>query len=347
MSRAGALALVESPAQLLNVIELGFHDAELGDMPIAVLAPTAGPTRTQLRATMALARQAGHEVTWYEPRIGGASVARTIRALAGELGGVERLVVGDPFSGVMQVIISISRSVEVTIVDDGTATLEFARQWTSGEHLSRWHQVATPHQRRHIATLARDQIAGSARRRLSPTVGCRLRVFTCMPIDLPKVEVLRNDYAWVRDRYGHPRSGRRRPRRYLVGRVRGAAGRGLSHRRRIPRSKPSGQPLLRPPQGSRLEARSGGPDGRRGRSARPAAGTRGQKGPDRPEHPELRLHGRAHPSGRPGRHRHRGVRLRHRVRLVLAAGQPARRPVPGQRQRHRRGGATAWPRWPV
>ncbi len=173
-------------------------------MPIAVLAPTAGPTRTQLRATMALARQAGHEVTWHEPRIGGASVARTIRALAGELGGVERLVVGDPFSGVMQVIISISRSVDVTIVDDGTATLEFARQWAAGEHLSRWHQVATPHQRRHIATLARDQIAGCARRRLSPTVGCQLRLFTCMPIDLPKVEVLRNDYAWVRDRYGSP-----------------------------------------------------------------------------------------------------------------------------------------------
>jgi hypothetical protein len=204
VSRSGALALVESPAQLLNVIELGFQDAELGAMPIAVLAPTAGPTRTQLRATMALARQAGHVVTWREPRIGGASVARTIRALAGELTGVERLVVGDPFSGVLQVIISISRSANVTIVDDGTATLEFARQWTTGQHLSRWHQVATPRQRRHIATLARDQIAGSARRRLSPSVGSQLRLFTCMPIELPKVEILRNDYAWLRDRYGSP-----------------------------------------------------------------------------------------------------------------------------------------------
>jgi hypothetical protein len=204
VSRGGALALVESPAQLLNVIELGFADPELGAMPIAVLAPTAGPTRTQLRATLALARQAGHEVTWHQPRIGGASVARTIRALAGELAGVQRLVVGDPFSGVLQVVISISRSVEVTIVDDGTATLEFARQWVTGEHLSRWHQVATPHQRRHIATLARDQIAGNARRRLSPTVGCRLRLFTCMPIDLAKVEILRNDYSWVRERYGSP-----------------------------------------------------------------------------------------------------------------------------------------------
>jgi hypothetical protein len=214
VSRAGALALVESPAQLLNVIELGFADPQLGAMPVAVLAPLAGPTRSQLRATMALARQAGHEVSWHEPRIGGASVARTIRALAGELAGVERLVVGDPFSGVIQVIISISRSQDVTIVDDGTATVEFARQWASGEHLSRWHQVATPHQRHHIANLARDQIAGSARRRLSPSVGCQLRLFTCMPIDLPKVEILRNDYAWVRDRYGSPEI---RPETDLVG----------------------------------------------------------------------------------------------------------------------------------
>ena len=209
MSRAGALALVESPAQLLNVIELGFRDAELGAVRIAVLAPTAGPTRTQLRATMALARQSGHEVSWHEPRIGGASVARTLRALAGDLSVVERLVVGDPFSGVIQVIINITRPLDVTIVDDGTATLEFARQWAADEHLSRWHQVATPHQRRHIASLARDQIAGGARRRLSPAVGCQLRLFTCMPVDLPKVQILRNQYGWVRDRYGTPeiRSG--------------------------------------------------------------------------------------------------------------------------------------------
>ena len=255
MSRAGALALVESPAQLLNVIELGFRDAELGAMPIAVLAPTAGPTRTQLRATMALARQAGHEVTWHEPRIGGASVARTIRALAGELAGVERLVVGDPFSGVIQVIISISRPVDVTIVDDGTATLEFARQWAAGEHLSRWHQVATPHQRRHIATLARDQIAGTARRRLSPAVGCQLRLFTCMPVDLPKVEILRNDYAWVRDRYGSPEI---RPGADLVGTSLVESGvlqaDGLSHRRRIPDRDPSRaaatSPIARRPTGS-------------------------------------------------------------------------------------------------
>ncbi len=204
MTGTGALALVESPAQLLNVIELGQHDVELRAVPIAVLAPTAGPTRNQLRAVLALAREAGHPVSWHEPRLGGASVARTVRALAGELTGVERLVIGDPFSGVMQVIISVTRVAQVTIVDDGTATIEFARQWAAGEHLSRWHQVATPRQRRHIADLARDQVAGTVRRRLSPALGTELRLFTCMPVDLARVEVVRNDYTWVRDRCGVP-----------------------------------------------------------------------------------------------------------------------------------------------
>ena len=101
---------------------------------------------------MTLARDAGHPVSWHEPRQGGMAVARTVRALADELSGVHRLVVGDPYSGVIHVIISVTRLAEVTIVDDGTATLEFARQWAAGEQLSRWHQVAAPSQRRQIAT---------------------------------------------------------------------------------------------------------------------------------------------------------------------------------------------------
>jgi hypothetical protein len=199
-----ALALVESPAQLLNVIELARRDRELADMRIAVLAPAEGPTRTQLRSMAAVAREAGHEVGWHEPRLGGTAVARTVRALAGELAGIGRLVVGDPYSGVIQVIISITRPAEVTIVDDGTATLEFARQWIAGEQLSRWHRVATPSQRRQIGDLARDRIAGNVRRRLSPELGCRLRIFTSMPVDLPRVEVIINDFGWVRASSGPP-----------------------------------------------------------------------------------------------------------------------------------------------
>jgi hypothetical protein len=103
------------------------------------------------------------------------------------------------------VIISITRPGEVTIVDDGTATLEFARQWIAREQLSRWHRVATPRQRRQIGAMARDRMAGTVRRRLSPELGCRLRIFTSMPVGLPRVEVITNDFGWVRASFGPPR----------------------------------------------------------------------------------------------------------------------------------------------
>jgi hypothetical protein len=198
------LALVESPAQLLNVIELGRSDPACAGVRIGVLAPAEGPTRMQLRAMSEVARGVGHRVTWYEPRLGGASVARTVGAVAAELAGVDHLVIGDPFSGVMQVIISLTRPSAVTVVDDGTATMEFARQWVTGEHLARWHQVATPSHRRHIAALAREQVADTVRRRMSAAAGCHLRVFSCLPLTLPKVEVLHNDFAWVRSTYAPP-----------------------------------------------------------------------------------------------------------------------------------------------
>jgi hypothetical protein len=200
----GALALVESPAQMLNVIELAQLEDDLVGLKIAVLAPVAGLTRTQLRSMIVLAREAGHTVSWHEPRLGGLAVARSLRALAGELAGVRRLVVGDPYSGVIQAIINVTKPSEVTIVDDGTATFEFARQWIAGEQLSRWHRVATPSQRRQITELARDQVAGSVRRRLSSHSGCRLRLFTCMPVDLPGIRIIPNDFSWVRARHPGP-----------------------------------------------------------------------------------------------------------------------------------------------
>ena len=198
-------ALVESPAQLLNVVEWAHQAGEpRDDLRVIVLAPTNEVSRRQLRAMSALAREDGLEVLWHEPRLGGAATARTVRSLASELSGVERLVVGDPFSGVLQVVMSISRAPEVVIVDDGTATLEFARQWVAGEHLSRWHTVATPGQRRQISHFARDQISSSVRRRISPESGCRLRLFTSLDVELPKVEIGRNTFAWVRSRFPVP-----------------------------------------------------------------------------------------------------------------------------------------------
>lgn len=200
-----SVALVESATQLLNVVEWSHAVAvDPASVTVIVLAPNHEQTRVQLRSLTAIARDTGLRVQWHEPRLGGASTARTVRALAGELVGVDRLVLGDPFSGVMQVVLSICRAAEVVLVDDGTATLEFARQWVTGEHLTRWHQVATEPQRRRIRTLARDQVSDSVRRRIGPGSGCQLTLFTCLPVELSRVRVLRNEFGWVRSRYSTP-----------------------------------------------------------------------------------------------------------------------------------------------
>lgn len=210
-SEASTLALVESPAQLLNVIELAYvsrANGDLGELRVAVLAPSQGRSREQLRAVVALARAEGLSVSWHEPRSGGASVARTIRGLLAELGRTRRLVVGDPFSGVLQVLIGLVRPTDVTIVDDGTATLEFVRQWAAGEALHRWHQPFVE-LRPGVTGAARQQIAANLRRRLAPEAGTRLRLFTCMPLadaglESAGVEVQRNTYAWLKGHWSNP-----------------------------------------------------------------------------------------------------------------------------------------------
>jgi hypothetical protein len=199
---AGALALVESPAQLLNVVEAGFRIPDLAGTPIAVLAPKAGPTCDQLWAMTDLARAAGHEVYWYEPRLGAGSLARTVRTFASQFRGVEHLVVGDPFSGVIQLILTLARFRGVTLVDDGTATLEFARLWATKQPLSRWHRGGVQRPSWPLVGTVRDRMAGGVRRRLSEA---ELRLFTALPVLLPGVEVHRNDYAWVRSRWSAPK----------------------------------------------------------------------------------------------------------------------------------------------
>ena len=199
---AGALGLVESPAQLLNVVEAAFRIPDLAGLPIAVLAPTAGPTRSQLRAMVGLAHEAGHQLSWYEPRRGPAGLARMGRTLAGQIRGVDHLVVGDPFSGVIQLVLTLTRSRAVTIVDDGTATLQFARLWASAQPLTRWHRAGVPGAPRPLLTTVRERMAGGVRLRLADG---QLRMFTALPVVLPGVEVHRNDYAWVRSRWPAPK----------------------------------------------------------------------------------------------------------------------------------------------
>jgi len=161
-----------------------------------VLAPRNEVSRHQLRGTTELARSAGHTVHWHEPRRDVVSTLHTVGLLAGELRGVDRLVVGDPFSGLMQLVVGVTAVSEVVIVDDGTATIEFARLWATGEQLVRWHSSPLGPRRRQVAALAS--------RRLAPGGRCRVSLFTAMPVELVGVPVTRNRFSWTRSRFPTP-----------------------------------------------------------------------------------------------------------------------------------------------
>ena len=80
------------------------------------------------------------------------------------------MIVGDPFSGGIQLIIGITRASEVKIIDAGTATLEFP---ASGSLVNSSPGGTTSPHRANGARyqLARGRVANSARRQLSPKVG--------------------------------------------------------------------------------------------------------------------------------------------------------------------------------
>ena len=191
------LALVESPAQLLNVLEWA-HQTEVAPSEVAtvVLAPSNEMSRRQLHGTAELARGAGHTVRWLEPRQDLGGRVTTTLSLAAQLHGVDRLVVGDPFSGVIQLLLGLSRPREVVVVDDGTATIEFARLWSGDDELLRWHSTALSGARRRVAALAR--------RRIGPRSGCRLSLFTAMPVQTDALPVVRNVFSWVRSQLPTP-----------------------------------------------------------------------------------------------------------------------------------------------
>jgi hypothetical protein len=107
--------------------------------------------------------------------------------------GARRLVIGDPFSGMIQTLLPFARATEVVVVDDGTATLEFAAQLANGEPLHRWHAAPTP---------ARLPLARFARSFFSRT---RLSLFTVMGVTaLPGSRVDHHGYDWTRRRFGPP-----------------------------------------------------------------------------------------------------------------------------------------------
>ncbi|NEB78134.1 hypothetical protein G3I40_23350 [Streptomyces sp. SID14478] len=197
------LCFVESPVQLLNVLEWA-HRAEV-TATVVVLSPTDPMTRGQLRRMAELARGEGHTVRWEEARGGPGAPFQTIGGLAGPLRRAERIVIGDPFSRYVQLLLTITRARDLVVVDDGTATMEFISQLARGERLVRWHRRGGRPGPRDIVF---GPVSSSARRRLTPRPGRRtVSLFTSMPVDeTPEdVAVLANDYAWTRARFGPPR----------------------------------------------------------------------------------------------------------------------------------------------
>ncbi|GAB2867827.1 hypothetical protein GCM10027074_39300 [Streptomyces deserti] len=218
------LAFVESPVQLLNVLEWAHTRApgagrpdegpvgdpgdgrtsSAGGLTLVVLSPIDPMTRGQLRRMSELAREEGYEVRWEEARGGAAAPFHTIGGLAGLLRRAHRVVLGDPFSRYVQLLLTITRARDLVVVDDGTATMEFVGQLARGERLVRWHRKGG---RPGPRDLLFAPVSSSARRRLTPSTRRRVEIFSSMPMaDMPDgITVSANTFAWTRARFGPPR----------------------------------------------------------------------------------------------------------------------------------------------
>ncbi|WP_419997370.1 hypothetical protein [Streptomyces boninensis] len=208
MTAADTLALVESPVQLLNVLEWAYVGGETTPLTVVVLPPHDPMSRGQLRRMATLARDEGFEVRWMDARGAGPSghggPLQTISALARPLRAARRVVLGDPFSRYVQTLLTLVRAKDIVVVDDGTATMEFVAQLARGERFVRWHRSGRGGGG--ARALAFAPVSGAARRRLTPGRGRRVEVFTSMPVEPPEgVVCTANEFAWTRARFGPPR----------------------------------------------------------------------------------------------------------------------------------------------
>jgi hypothetical protein len=192
------LALVESPAQLLHLLEWVHAAGAAERTRVVVLAPVEATSVAQLRVLADYAAEEHLHVDWIEARTSLPGRIGALRTLASAIRSARRLVIGDPFSGMIQALLLTGHPRDVIVVDDGTATLEFASQLASGEPLRRWDAPPSP------LELARAPLARNARRVFGAG---RVRLFTVMPVaGLPASHVVRHNYDWTRRRFGPPRT---------------------------------------------------------------------------------------------------------------------------------------------
>ncbi|UCM89988.1 hypothetical protein [Streptomyces marincola] len=200
-ARAETLAFAESPVQLLNTLEWA-HSTAPGAFTVVILPPHDPTSRGQLRRMAQLARDSGCRVLWREARGGAVTPSRALAALAGPLRRARRLVIGDPFSHYLQLLLSMAGRCDVVVVDDGTATMEFTAQLARGERLVRWHRPAARGPRSALFT----PVARRAVRRLTPGQGRSVEVFTAMQVEaMDGITVTDNTFSWTRTHFPAPR----------------------------------------------------------------------------------------------------------------------------------------------
>lgn len=171
-------------------------------LTVVVLSPTDPMSRGQLRRMAQIARDEGVTVKWQDARQGKGAVVRTLRELAGPLRAAERVIVGDPFSRYVQLLLGLYGPRHVTVVDDGTATMEFAAQLARGERLVRWHRRGS----RGPRELVLAPVTRMARRKLAPGRRRTVEIFTSLPVEPPPgTTVTVNDFAWTKAAFGPPR----------------------------------------------------------------------------------------------------------------------------------------------
>nr|WP_314172213.1 hypothetical protein [Streptomyces sp. DSM 40971] len=202
-------------------------------LTVVVLSPHDPMTRGQLRRVAELARDEGVTVRWEDARGGPTAPLKTIGSLARELRRARRVVIGDPFSRYVQLLLTLTSARSVVVVDDGTATMEFVSQLAGGERLVRWHRKGSAPAGVQAAAQAVlfAPFARRARSRLIPGASParaadlpadsgerdegrvrRVEIFSSMPVDATDkrlrelgVTVSANDFAWTRSRFGPPR----------------------------------------------------------------------------------------------------------------------------------------------
>lgn len=200
-----ALALVESPAQLLNAVE--WAAAHQTPVDVVIAAPRGAHGRLQLHSVAEFAQATPHVtgIGWCEARVGGgASLLRALRSLAPRVQQADVLVLGDPFSRLLQTLAPLFGGSRLVVVDDGTATLEFAERLAAREPVVRWHKGRISE--------ADKLLARAASRSLR-----RAEIFTAMPVPghtAAVLDVRRNGYHWLRALFPTPE---RKPGATLVG----------------------------------------------------------------------------------------------------------------------------------